>query len=304
MDLYKLKSFYTVAKMGSFSRAAEALYLTQPAVSTQIKDLESEYKTKLFDRIGRNIRLTQSGEMLIPYVKNILDLVDESHLAVNVLKKAGEGSVKVGVSELPGARLIPDCLSRFLEQYPKVSISVTAKKSALITDLVKTNKVDLGIVGNSLPEISENDFKGETVHKDNIVVAVSNSHPLAQKKSVTVKELSNLPLIVSLKNTVSRQAIDKLFHRLNIPYKIAYEIDNKSMIKTMIEKNLGIAFFSYLEIKKEAESGWIKTLSISDYPFYRYIQIIYHKNKKLSPSQKAFYDFFVEEKDCPDGQPL
>ena len=304
MDLYKLKSFYTVAKMGSFSRAAEALYLTQPAVSTQIKDLESEYKTKLFDRIGRNIRLTQSGEMLIPYVKNILDLVDESHLAVNVLKKAGEGSVKVGVSELPGARLIPDCLSRFLEQYPKVSISVTAKKSALITDLVKTNKIDLGIVGNSLPEISENDFKGETVHKDNIVVAVSNSHPLAQKKSVTVKELSNLPLIVSLKNTVSRQAIDKLFHRLNIPYKIAYEIDNKSMIKTMIEKNLGIAFFSYLEIKKEAESGWIKTLPISDYPFYRYIQIIYHKNKELSPSQKAFYDFFVEEKDCPDGQPL
>ncbi|RKX92832.1 MAG: hypothetical protein DRP59_04485 [Spirochaetes bacterium] len=304
MDLYKLKSFYTVAKMGSFSRAAEALYLTQPAVSTQIKDLESEYKTKLFDRIGRNIRLTQSGEMLIPFVKNILDLVDESHLAVNVLKKAGEGSVKVGVSELPGARLIPDCLSRFLEQYPKVSISVTAKKSALITDLVKTNKVDLGIVGNSLPEISENDFKGETVHKDNIVVAVSNSHPLAQKNSVTVKELSNLPLIVSLKNTVSRQAIDKLFHRLNIPYTIAYEIDNKSMIKTMIEKNLGIAFFSYLEIKKEAESGWIKTLPISDYPFYRYIQIIYHKNKELSPSQKAFYDFFVEEKDCPDGQPL
>ncbi len=297
MDLYKLKSFYTVAKLGSFSRAAEILYLTQPAVSTQIKDLESEYQTKLFDRIGRDIRLTQSGEILIPYVKNILDLLDESHMAVNVLKEAGQGSVKLGVSELPGARLIPSCISTFLEHYPNVNFAITAKKSSFIMELVKTNKVDLGIVGNSSPEIPQNDFIGTTIYKDRIVVAISKDHPLSKKDVVNVDELSNLPLIVSLKNTVSRQAIDKLFHRLNIPYKIAYEIENKAMIKTMVEKNLGVAFFSYLEIKKESESGWIKTLPIGDYPFYRYIQIIHHKNKELSPSQKAFYDFLVEKKD-------
>ena len=295
MDLYKLKSFYTVAKLGSFSRAAEVLYLTQPAVSTQIKDLENEYQTKLFDRIGRDIRLTPAGEILIPYVKNILDLLDESRLSVNVLKKAGEGSVKIGVSELPGARLIPSCLSEFLNTYPKVHVSITAKKSSEISELVKTNKVDIGIIGNSSPEISAGDFKGTTIYKDRIVAALSPDHPLAGKESLTVKELSNQPLIVSLKNTVSRQAIDKLFHRLNIPYKIAYEIENKSMIKTMIEKNLGISFFSFLEIEKESEYGCLKTLSISDYPFYRYIQIIYHKNKNLSPTQKAFYDFITEK---------
>lgn len=297
MDLYKLKSFYTVAKLGSFSRAAEALYLTQPAVSTQIKDLENEYKARLFDRIGRTIKLTEAGEALIPYVKNLLDIFDESHLAVNMLKETGEGSVKLGVSELPGARLIPSCISAFLKEYPHVNFAITARKSSTIITLIKNNKLDMGIIGNSGPEITRAEITGTTIYKDDIVVAMSEDHALAKKDAVTINDLANQPIIVSLRNTVSRQAIDKLFHRSGIPYRIAYEIGNKAMIKTMVEKNLGIAFFSYLEIKKEAESGWIRTLPISDYPFYRYIQVIHHKNKQLSPSQKVFYDFLVENKD-------
>jgi len=294
VDLYKLKSFYTVAKLGSFSKAAKSLYLTQPAVSTQIKDLEREYNTKLFDRIGRSIRLTQSGEILMPYVKSILDTIDESHLAVNVMKKAGEGSVKLGVSELPGARLIPSCISVFLKQYPHVNFAITAKKSSVILDMIRNNKLDMGIVGSSYPEITKTDITGTTIYKDRIVVAISRDHPLAESDEIQVKDLSDIPVIVSLKNTVSRQAIDRLFNKLGIPYRIAYEIDNKEMIKTMVEKNMGIAFFSYLEIKKESESGWIKTLNISDYPFYRYILAVHHKNKELSPSQKAFHDFLIE----------
>jgi DNA-binding transcriptional LysR family regulator len=103
-----------------------------------------------------------------------------------------------------------------------------------------------------------------------------------------------MPLIVSLKNTVSRQALDKLFHQYSIPFKIAYEIENKSMIKTMVEKNLGIAFFSTLEIRKEVESNWMHTLEIEDDPFYRYIHVIYHKNHELSPAAKAFYNFIFD----------
>ena len=102
MDLYKLKSFYTVAKLGSFSRAAETLFLTQPAVSAQIKDLEYEFKTKLFDRVGRNIKLTRAGETLISYSKRLLDLYEESQFAVNLLKEAMDGSVKITTSGTPG----------------------------------------------------------------------------------------------------------------------------------------------------------------------------------------------------------
>ncbi len=296
MDLYKLKSFYTVARLKSFSRAAEALYLTQPAVSTQIKELENEYNTKLFDRIGRTIELTEAGAALIPFVGKMLDLFDDSLLAVNMLKEPGEGSIKLGVSELPGARLIPSCLSSFLKEFPHVKFSITTRKSSTILKLIKANKLDIGIIGSSTPDILQHDIRGTLIYQDEIVAAMSTNHPFAEKKSISVKDLADEPIIVSLRNTVSRQAIDKLFNRSGIPYTIAYELGNKAMIKTMVEKNLGIAFFSYLEIKKEAESGWIKTLPISDYPFYRYIQIVTHKNKELSPSQREFYDYLVENR--------
>lgn len=294
MDLYKLKSFYTVAKLKSFSKAAKVLCLTQPAVSTQIKELEYEYKTKLFERIGRTIQVTPAGEALIPYVKSMLDILNESRFAVNMLKKAGEGSVKLGVSELPGARLIPSCLSAFIKKYPHVDFAITAKKSSIIVELVKSKKLDLGVVGSSFTKISKPNIEGRVIYKDKIVVALSKEHPLAAKDELSVHELMDQPIIVSLRNTVSRHAIDRLFRKSGIPYKIAYEIGNKAMIKTMVEKNLGIAFFSYLDIKKEAELGWIKTMIISDYPFYRYVLAIHHRNKQLSESQKLFYNFLIE----------
>jgi len=294
MDLYKLKSFYTVAKLKSFSKAAKVLCLTQPAVSTQIKELEYEYKTKLFERIGRTIQVTQAGEALIPYVKSMLDILNESMFAVNMLKKAGEGSVKLGVSELPGARLIPSCLSAFIKKYPHVDFAINAKKSSIIVELVKSKKLDLGVVGSSSSKISKPDIEGSVIYKDKIVVALSKEHPLAAKDEVAVHELMDQPIIVSLRNTVSRHAIDRLFRKSGITYKRAYEIGNKAMIKTMVEKNLGIAFFSYLDIKKESELGWIKTMIVSDYPFYRYVLAIRHRNKQLSESQKLFYNFLIE----------
>jgi len=103
-----------------------------------------------------------------------------------------------------------------------------------------------------------------------------------------------MPLIVSAKNTVSRQAMDNFFHKHSIPFTIAYEIENISMIKTMVEKNLGIAFFSSLEIQKEVESQWLHTVEIEDVPLYRYVNVIYHKNHELSPATKAFYNFIFD----------
>lgn len=291
MDLYKLKSFYTVAKLGSFSRAAETLFLTQPAVSAQIKDLEYEYKTKLFDRVGRKIKLTGAGETLMGYVKNILDMYEESHFAVNLLKDAKDGSIKLGVSGLPGARLLPTIISYFKNDFPDTTFSIKAQKSAAVVDSIKQNHFDLGLIVSSECNLNRQELVDKVLYKDRIVIGVSNKHPLAKRKSVNVSELSSMPLIVSLKNTVSRQALDKLFHQYSIPFNIAYEIENKSMIKTMVEKNLGIAFFSTLEIRKEVESNWIHTLEIEDAPFYRYVHVIYHKNHELSPTAMAFYDF-------------
>lgn len=294
MDLYKLKSFYTVANLESFSRAAEKLFLTQPAVSAQIKDLEYEYKTKLFDRVGRKIKLTRSGETLITYAKKLLDMYEESHFAVNLLKEAMNGSIKIATSGTPGSRLLPTIISDFKETYPETNFLIKTQKSVSVIDSIKQNHSDLGVIVSDECNLNKQELVDKNLYKDRIVIGVSNKHPLALRNSISVNELSNMPLIVSVKNTVSRQAMDKFFHQYSIPFKIAYEIENMSMIKTMVEKNLGIAFFSSLEIRKEVESNWLHTVEIEDVPLYRYVKIIYHKNHELSPATKAFYDFIFD----------
>jgi len=294
MDLYKLKSFYTVAKLGSFSRAAETLFLTQPAVSAQIKDLEYEYKTKLFDRVGRKIKLTRAGETLIEYAKNLLDMYEESHFAVNMLKDAMDGSVKITTSGTPGSRLLPALISNFKKVYPDTGFTIKTQKSVSVVEAIRQNHFDLGIIVSSECNHGKHELIEKVLYKDQIVIGVSNEHPLALRNSISVNELSNMPLIVSVKNTVSRQAMDKFFHQYSIPFTIAYEIENMSMIKTMVEKNLGIAFFSSLEIRKEVESKWLHTVEIEDVPLYRYVNVIYHKNHELSPATKAFYDFIFD----------
>lgn len=191
MDLYKLKSFYTVAKLGSFSRAAETLFLTQPAVSAQIKDLEYEYKAKLFDRVGRKIKLTKAGETLIGYVKNILDIYEESHFAVNLLKDAMDGSIKLGVSGLPGARLLPTIISHFKNDFPDTTFSIITQKSAAVVDSIKQNQFDIGLIVSSECKLNRQELVEKVLYKDRIVIGVSNQHPLAIRKSITVNELSN-----------------------------------------------------------------------------------------------------------------
>ena len=292
MDLYKLKSFAMVARLEGVSRAAEKLFLTQPAVSAHIKDLENEFGTRLFDRIGRSIRLTKAGEALLPYVESILNLYDDSHFAVDLLKEPEHGSISLGTSNLPGARLVPDCLAAFLRCHPHISVSITAKNSQQILRMVKQQKLDLGIIGSSEENLNAPDLNSRTLFKDEVVVAVSPDHPLARRDSIRIEELAGLPVIVSLKNTISRQAIENFFHKFSIPYTVAYEIgDNLSMIKAMVEKNLGIAFFSRLEIEREAGMGWIKMIPVEDVPFFRYFQVICNKKKEFSPTTELFYNF-------------
>ena len=291
MDLYKCKSFYTVAELGSFSRAAEKLFLTQPAVSAQIKDLEYEYKTRLFDRIGRTVRLTPEGEALLPYVRSMLNTYDESHFAVELLKDQEDGSIRLGVSNLPGARLVPSCLSKFLSVHPRVTFLITAENSQTILEMLRRNKLDLAIIGARDEDLKTPELVGRVLLRDEIVLAVSKSHPLAVRDSVNVADLSDLPIIVPLKNTVSRQAVDRLFRRHSVPHRIAYEIDNKAMIKSMVEHNLGVAFFSRLEVEKEAKSEWIKILSVQDAHLSRRIHVLHHRDKELSPSCTLFYEF-------------
>lgn len=293
MDLIKFKSFLTVTKFRSFSKAAETLFFSQPAISAHIKELEYEYDTKLFNRVGRNIELTKSGKALVYYIESILDTFEESKNAINNLKEAGEGKISIGTSSLPGAHLVPEFLSKYKSQYPDVTFDVTMLKAMKIRDLVSKKKLDVGIIGSQDSEHEDAMLVEETIGRDEMVLAIPNTHPLAGKEKISIWKLKNLELIVSFKNTLNRHVINKLFLKYNIPYVIKHEIDDKAMKISMVQHGLGCAFFMYSEIKRETESKWVSILRIEEEELYRDIVLIRRKDTTMSPTVESFYNFLL-----------
>ena len=136
------------------------------------------------------------------YVKNILDMYEESHFAVNLLKDTMDGSIKLGVSGLPGARLLPTIISNFKNDFPDTTFSIKAQKSAAVMDSIKQNHFDLGLIVSSECNLNKQELVDKVLYKDRIVIGVSNKHPLAKRKSINVSELSSMPLIVSFSNLI------------------------------------------------------------------------------------------------------
>ena len=301
MDLIKLKTFYTVAQLGSFSRAAETLFLSQPAISAQIKDLEYGYGGPLFNRIGRKIELTPAGEVLLHYAENILKIYDESKYAVNCLKEYNQGRITLGSSTFPGTHYLPPLLAEYLRDNPEVRLAISVKNAKKIKEMVLKKELELGVIG-SIDTLSHEGDLSETVRlQDKIVLAVDHGHPLAAKGVVEVSDLEDLLIISAFKNTVSRQVIRRLFFKHGIDLKVYYEIENKGMIKTMVQSGLGCAFFAYSEVKKEAEAGWLKILDIKNEDLYRNILLIYCKDRSLSPVSQELVRFLVNRAPEPSG---
>lgn len=299
MDLIKFKSFLTVARLGSFSKAAEVLFFSQPAISAHIKELESEYDTALFNREGRSIELTNSGKALIYYLESILTLFDESKSALNNLKGMGEGRIAIGTSRLPGSHFLPELIAGFKSLNPEVEFDVTVQKAMKIREMVLKKKLDIGIIGSQTTENPDPRLVESTIGKDEMVLAIPNSHPLSNRECVSIRKLKDLKLIVSFKDTLSRQAINHLFLKYDVPYVIGHEIDDKAMMISMVQAGLGSAFFTYSEIRREAESSWISILRIEEEELYRNIVLIRHRDSELSPSGEAFYEYLLGH----SGQP-
>jgi DNA-binding transcriptional LysR family regulator len=301
VDLIKLKTFYTVAQLGSFSRAAETLYFSQPAISAQIKDLEYGYGEALFNRVGRKIELTQAGEILLHYVENILKIYDESKYAVNCLKEYNQGRINLGSSSFPGTHYLPPVLAAYLADNPEVSVSITVKNAKKIKEMVLKKELELGIIGSIDTLSHDADLEETVLLQDRIVLAMDHNHPLSRKDMVDVSDLEKLSIISAFKNTVSRQVIRKLYFKHGIELKICYEIENKSMIKTMVQNGLGCAFFASLEVEKEAKAGWLKILPIREEDLFRNILLIHLRDRKLSPAGDGLVRFLMNKRAEPLG---
>lgn len=284
MDYDQLASFLEVAKLQSFSRAAEKIYRTQPAISAQVRLLEQECGEKLFDRSGKKVTLTPAGEILSRYAQKILELQKEALQAIAELNLTPRGKLYIGANEATCLYVLPKTFARFRQLYPLVQISIYRNFSHKILQKVQEGAVDLGIV--TLPQTANN-IEVLPVFRDEVQVVVPHNHSLAKKRSVTIEEVAQHPLILP-KTGHTRVVIDRLLRDYRDHLQISMELASVETQKKFVGAGLGISLINRTYAQPEVAAGVLKLIPLEGQKIHRELGLIYRRDRYLSLPAKVF----------------
>jgi DNA-binding transcriptional LysR family regulator len=284
MDFDQLITFLEVAKQGSFSRAGEKVFRSQSAVSAQIRQLEQEYGQKLFDRVGKSVRLTAAGESLVIYAKRLLALKDESLRAVADLSSSPRGILSIGANEATCLYVLPEVFAEYCRKFPPVQISIYRNFSYKIVEKLENGQVDVGIL--TLP-IQSPSLKIQPIFRDKLLLMVSPKNPLAKHKAVPVREIVKHPLLLP-KTGHTRRMLDKLFRPYNAEMQVRMELPSIGMIKSFVAADLGVSLISASFARDEVDSGRVKLIEMEDAELYRELGLAFRRDRTLSVATTAF----------------
>lgn len=296
MTLDQLKSFIEIAELRSFSKAANKVCLSQPTVSCQIKSLEEELGTKLFDRLGKKVFLTKPGDILLGYAREIIDLEQKSKIAIDDILDIKKGEIRLGSSNIPGSYCLPPLIQKFTKQNPKVKIISKIADTQSIANDVINGVVDLGVIGY---KIDNSQLISYRFIEDIMMLALNSKHPLANRDSITVKELQSLPFIIREEGSGSRKTIEEILYQRGLylaSLNIIAQLGNMESIKQAIKSDIGVTILSLCAISDEIKFGYIKCVPIEDIVFERSFYIILRNTKSHLPVVNFFKDFLLEQK--------
>lgn len=282
-----LKVFWAVAKNLSYSRAAQQLYISQSTVSIQVKKLEDELGLHLFEYLGKRVYLTEAGEELFYYANRIFSLAGEAKSTIQELKGIHSGQLIVGASTTPGTYLLPPIISAFQQKYPKLTIALEISNTHKVQEQLLSNQLDLGIVGQ---ELVDDQLQVELLLNDELVIIVSANHHLAEKPSISMAELMQERLILRELGSNTREVVERKAVSLGLNLKASMQLSSVEAIKKIVAANLGISVVSKFAVDLETQAGVLRALNISEGRLLRQINLVYHKDKKLSPAAREFID--------------
>jgi DNA-binding transcriptional LysR family regulator len=297
MDYDQLASFLEVAKLQSFSRAAEKIYRTQPAISAQVRLLEQECGEKLFDRSGKKVLLTPAGEILQRYAQRIIELNKEALQAIAELNQTAPAKQHIGANDDTSLSVLPKTYARFRELYPLVQISIYRNFSHKILQKVQVGAIEVGIV--TLPQ-SANNMEAIPVFHDEMQVIVPASHPLAANRSATVEEVANFPLILP-KTGHTRVVLDRLLRAHREHLQVSMELASVETIKKFVGAGLGISIISRAYAQAEVAAGLVKLIPLEGLKLYRELGLIYRRDRYLSLPAKVFIETVRESTKKPSA---
>ncbi|HEX4593862.1 MAG TPA: LysR family transcriptional regulator [Bryobacteraceae bacterium] len=290
MDLDQLHTFLEIVRLKSFSKAAQTCYRTQPAISAQVRQLEQELNTTLFERLGTKISLTTAGKIFAEYAEQILDLRRRAQDTINELDRVPRGELVIAANEATCIYVLPLVFSEFKKKFPNVQLSVDRSYGARVVEAVLNNLADFGVT--QLP-VQEKKLQIAPIHSDEIVLLLPAKHPLATRKSVTPRELNGYPLLLP-KSGTTRARLDTWLEPVEDELRISMELDSTEMIKRFVMAGLGLSFLAASHCREEVASGKLSCVSLAPEPMLRKVALIYRKDKALSKAALGFIQVILE----------
>ncbi len=289
--LDQLRILKAIAAEGSFKRAADSLYVSQPAVSLQVQNLERQLDVPLFDRGGRKAQLTEAGYLLLSYGEKILSLCQETCRALEDLQNLQGGTLIVGASQTTGTYLLPRMIGLFRQRYPDVAVQLHVHSTRRTSWSVANGQIDLAIIGGEVPPELQDSLEVIPYAEDELALILPTFHPLARVKMIQKEDLYKLDFIALDSQSTIRKVIDQVLTRCGIEtrrLKIEMELNSIEAIKNAVQAGLGAAFVSISAIEKELQMGILHRSRVDGVSIYRTLSVINNPNRYRSKAAEAF----------------
>ncbi len=284
MDFDQIQAFLEIVKEKSFSRAADRLYRTQPALSKQIRQLETELGQRLLERKGKQVEPTPAGLIFLEHCRRIVDTRREALDALQRLRERPRGRLSVGANEATSLYILPPVFAEFRARYPDVRVRIHRNFTRKIVERVLNNSLDFGVV--SLP-VEEKDLIALPLHRDEVGVVAPAGHPLARLRAVSIEQLAEYPLIFP-RTGRTRGLLDRIFSNRNLEPKVSLELASVEAIKKFVAGGVGLSLISRSFVKSESALGTLKFIPLKGITLVRELGLIHHRDKYLDPVMGAF----------------
>lgn len=290
VTLRQMRVFAAVARHLSFTRAAQELHLTQPAVSQQVSLLEDEVGMPLFEQIGRKIRLAPAGMELLRYATQVTELLREAGETLAAMRGLKRGVLKLGAVST-AKYFAPTLLSAFAPAYPEVTIKFTVANREEIVKLLGANELDLVIMGRPPREL---DTTAEPFARHPLVIIAAPDHPLTRRRHIPLKSLTRESFIIREQGSGTRASMEHVFRERAVPFRATMEVSSNETIKQAVMAGMGLSFISSHTIGLEAGAGKLAILDVAGLPVVRDWYVIHLREKILSPIAAAFRGYLLQ----------
>ena len=290
MDFDQLHTFLEIVRLKSFSKAAQTCFRTQPAISAQVRQLEQELRTELFERFGSRISLTTAGKIFAEYAEQMLDLRRRAQDSIAELERNPRGELVIAANEATCIYVLPQVFSQYLQLFPAVQLQVDRSYGSRVVEAVMENSADFGLT--QLP-VEEKRLQVANIHRDEIRLICPSGHALADLKFVTPQDLVDTSLLLP-KSGKTRTRLNEWLEAVEDDIQISMELDSTEMMKRFVMAGLGVSFLAVSNCREEVAVGKIRAISLAPEPMIRRLGLIYRKDKALSIAALGFIQVVLE----------